>query len=425
MDRSDVSTGEARAARRRAPFIAHVRGLLAATLLALVPSSAVAQGLDHTSEYRAILRFLCGEAGYTGCFERTSERSPNELADFGAELERLIALSEFEDELDDIDRFEREFERLCAEDPARCWVWIQRLARSGSVDADRDGVLDGQDACVGTSTPVARAQALLLAQQVAIQEAIDTLVRARLLLIQAANFTLGSAERVTMSGQFEPLFFDLLSVANKQVEGRFLFAGEADRKRPFSVLGDFEDGGPQVEYLGSGNPFALPAGRSGELIDVLVPGDRIFLAPLDLQPILYPFGLGGEPPENLFELLAALRFDLRDDGVEGAVRGLTWIDEAIAFVARFAWDNSETFATLDRHFPSTARSEVDASGCSQAQFCAAIPVKDRRSARICRASDFRNDEPLLRRPGDCRPRRSSENDWHCVESTGRRRERKR
>lgn len=44
---------------------------------------------------------------------------------------------------------------------------------------------------------------------------------------------------------------------------------------------------------------------------------------------------------------------------------------------------------------------VDGNGCSQRQFCWAIDMSTKSGARICRQSDWRNDEPLSKNPHDC------------------------
>ncbi len=49
-----------------------------------------------------------------------------------------------------------------------------------------------------------------------------------------------------------------------------------------------------------------------------------------------------------------------------------------------------------------ARARVDQAGCSQAQFCGAIHVRNRRGRLACGASDWLNNEPLRRWPRDCR-----------------------
>ena len=68
--------------------------------------------------------------------------------------------------------------------------------------------------------------------------------------------------------------------------------------------------------------------------------------------------------------------------------------------------------------PKTLAGQVDGYGCSRQQFCAATelrahPEKTRRTKntkgkksmqakRICEASDWKNDEPLGKKPRDCR-----------------------
>lgn len=51
---------------------------------------------------------------------------------------------------------------------------------------------------------------------------------------------------------------------------------------------------------------------------------------------------------------------------------------------------------LDDDCPNTAPSSaVDQSGCSLAQFCAAVNATTREGALVCKNSDWRNDEPLM------------------------------
>lgn len=53
--------------------------------------------------------------------------------------------------------------------------------------------------------------------------------------------------------------------------------------------------------------------------------------------------------------------------------------------------------------PNTPMFEpADQGGCSQAQFCALVDTSTSRGRQECRASDWRNDEPLGRgNSGDC------------------------
>ena len=44
---------------------------------------------------------------------------------------------------------------------------------------------------------------------------------------------------------------------------------------------------------------------------------------------------------------------------------------------------------------------VDQSGCDRDQFCERVEVKAFRDRKLCRSSDWRNDEPTTKRPVDC------------------------
>lgn len=57
---------------------------------------------------------------------------------------------------------------------------------------------------------------------------------------------------------------------------------------------------------------------------------------------------------------------------------------------------------LDDQCPGSSAVEVDAAGCSLDQFCEAIDATTRANRRICRRSDWTNDEPLMKgRDRDC------------------------
>lgn len=66
-----------------------------------------------------------------------------------------------------------------------------------------------------------------------------------------------------------------------------------------------------------------------------------------------------------------------------------------------------------------AGAAVDSAGCSQAQFCAALDATIRKGARGCRASDWRNDEPVGN-PKDCTVDKATRGrtDDRCVPTVG-------
>lgn len=372
--------------------------------------------MDHTANYRYVLATLCGGGEWLDCLDREPPLTEIDIADLGAELGRFVALSEFYDQIDRNDLLEADFLRLCEEDPARCWTWIKRLARSGSLDSDLDGVLDGFDRCPGTETLLARAQAILLTQRLAMIEMRDNLAAVRTLLIQGANGTLGSAERDSMGRSIEPLFFDLFSIANQVVDGRFVFGGASGDRPPFEMSGRFDDAtGPIVTYRGSTEPLVLSAGRSGEPIVVATPGGPLFLGDLDLD------GSFPDPGEgDVFAFLKEVRAAFLADDLDRIRAALQRLDELISGQHYSELRiNSDTYAITKRFYPSAESSEVDPAGCSQAQFCAAVPVETADDARACFASDYLNDEPTSRSPGDCRVRRGKKGGGLCVVGTGR------
>lgn len=367
--------------------------------------------LDPVAELEGLLDFVCGPDP-DRCLERQPPLSDEDIAVLGAELARLLALarSEVPDPGDESIRFEAELLRRCDRDAAQCWVWIQKLARSGPFDADLDGVFDDVDRCLGSDTNAVRARSILLAQQRALAEVRELLIAVRLLVIQGTNGTLGSAERQALARTAEGSFFELVSIANQRVDGRPLFAGEREDGLPFDVSGIFDDvGSPTVTYQGSRRPGSLPVGRSGEPVTITIPGSRLFLADLD--------GDGTAPDEpgvDLFSVVVDVRDALRSQEPEPLYIVLAVVDEAIGGqIAEEQRRNGDVFAGLSRTFPRRELANVDPAGCSREQFCEAIPIGRPSDLRVCEASDHLNDEPLRSRPRDCRVRRAADRGVRC------------
>lgn len=373
------------------------------------PDAARAES-DSTASFRSLLEFVCG-ASPDRCLDRQPPLSASDIEDLGSELSRLVAAFETRDQIDESERVESDLIRLCGEDEARCWVWIEKLARAGSIDADRDGVLDGFDACPGTSTAVARAESILLAQQIALTEVRELLIALRMLLIEAANGTLGSAERHRLGETAEGLFYDLVAVANKKVDGRYLFGGQRDDLPPFVLSGEFEtDTHPSVSYQGDARPLRLPVGRSGEMLPISIPGAGLFFADFD--------GDGSFPDDlgiDLFDLFFGARDALHANDLERIYLTLSVVDEAIGGqVAEAQRQNGATHAAVRRTFPRRELTGVDPAGCGQEQFCASLGIERWNAAAVCSASDFLNDEPLLEEPRDCRVERVRGTGLRCV-----------
>lgn len=83
-----------------------------------------------------------------------------------------------------------------------------------------------------------------------LQQASDLLIRGRELAIQGANDTVGGIERRTLGEEVEQLLQQLLTVANTQNGGRYLFGGTSDRSAPFERV-DETGGTSRVLYRGT------------------------------------------------------------------------------------------------------------------------------------------------------------------------------
>jgi hypothetical protein len=79
-------------------------------------------------------------------------------------------------------------------------------------------------------------------------------------------------------------------------------------------------------------------------------------------------------------------------------------DQALADLAEALADgDADGVRDVADACPSTTPlAAVDGLGCSQAQFCSAIPATTGRERSVCNHSDWGNDEPLADDPQDCR-----------------------
>jgi hypothetical protein len=122
---------------------------------------------------------------------------------------------------------------------------------------------------------------------------------------------------------------------------------------------------------------------------------------------------GGIPGESL--LLDNLRFN----GEGYFTQVATTLEECIGDLdAATADSDQDGHRDLDDACPGTAAgATVDQTGCSLAQFCAAIDATTSQGEKTCQASDWQNDEPLMTsRDADCTVEKGGPGraDDHCV-----------
>jgi flagellar hook-associated protein 3 FlgL len=68
----------------------------------------------------------------------------------------------------------------------------------------------------------------------------DALQRARTLALQASNSTLPAESRIGIAQEIRQILEDIVTQANANFEGRYLFAGDRTQRTPFELIGDDE-----------------------------------------------------------------------------------------------------------------------------------------------------------------------------------------
>jgi flagellar hook-associated protein 3 FlgL len=127
------------------------------------------------------------------------------------------------------------------------------------------------------------------------------------LCVQMAGATQGSTERANAAALVDGQMRQLLSLANTEVGGRYIFAGTMTETVPFAF--DDEDNPTAVTYSGNDEAFAVKIGK-----DMTVEVGR------DGEDVFGPSGSG------IFDTLIALKGYLQNNDVAGIQATLTALD---------------------------------------------------------------------------------------------------
>lgn len=106
-----------------------------------------------------------------------------------------------------------------------------------------------------------------------LEHSSELLTRSRELLIQAMNGSLNADDRATIASELEEIRKQLLSDANLQVDGNYLFGGTAVGAPPWVEI--TSGGTTFVVYRGNGEEQGIQAGLDNE-IAITAAGNRIF-----------------------------------------------------------------------------------------------------------------------------------------------------
>lgn len=107
-----------------------------------------------------------------------------------------------------------------------------------------------------------------------LEHASEAMQRARELAVQAANGTRNEGDRASIAGEIDQLLRQMVSIANTDRGGRFLFGGTATDSPPFELVED--GGGTRVVYRGNRQGVSVQVAPSVQTT-LNMPGDGIFL----------------------------------------------------------------------------------------------------------------------------------------------------
>lgn len=127
----------------------------------------------------------------------------------------------------------------------------------------------------------------------ALSSSVTTLDRIQVLGAQGASTIVDAATRRTLAGEIGQLLERLVGLADTQVDGRYLFSGDSDQTRPYSI--DLSQATPITAYRGTGSTREV-AHPSGIRFDVGRTAQEIFDSPV--------------AEENVFQSVNALRVAL-------------------------------------------------------------------------------------------------------------------
>lgn len=148
----------------------------------------------------------------------------------------------------------------------------------------------------------------LTASESALTQVQNLISDAKVLCVQMATATTGADERRSAAVTVQNTLEEIVSLANTNVNGRYIFAGSKTDAAPFSRDNDTN----VVTYNGDNNAFTIKIGRDAT-VQVGSDGEAVF-------------GTSGEA-DDIFKTLNDLKTALENDDVPGIQDAMTKLDE--------------------------------------------------------------------------------------------------
>lgn len=149
----------------------------------------------------------------------------------------------------------------------------------------------------------------------ALGHAVELLDRVVTLGSQGASGTSDADTRKTLSGEVETILGQLVNVANTEIAGRYLFAGDTDQVQPYDFDASQDDAVTPYQGSASTRQVTHP---SGSRFPVAKTAQTVFEAP--------------DPANDVFGSINALRNALRDNDADGIRTALANVRTAAKYL---------------------------------------------------------------------------------------------
>ncbi len=178
----------------------------------------------------------------------------------------------------------------------------------------------------------------LQAGESALSQVNNILSKVKELTVQMANATVGASERSNAAEMVDGFMRQILSLANTQIGGKYIFSGNMVNTAPFSF--DDEDSPTQVTYNGNDEPFSI---RAGEEIYISVgrDGEQIF------GDDNFDWSDKSAGSTNIFKTLMDLKSALRNNSVDGIQNAMGKLDEHMNTVQNMVSDTGIRITRLE------------------------------------------------------------------------------
>jgi len=161
-----------------------------------------------------------------------------------------------------------------------------------------------QSSLQALDTGIGFGTAVVGAEDGALDQAGNLLTRAQEIATQQSSGLTTTESRQEASDEVAQIERAMLTLANTQVAGRYVFGGLATGTQPFANLDDpgFD---PATAYSGPTTAFTLPIG-TGQTVELTTPGDQVFASTLTaLDNLRTTLAAGNAPTASVDELSTA------------------------------------------------------------------------------------------------------------------------